>query len=119
MASAISRCSVEMKSSFISAAMSVAVLSTCSAARAYDGAPTVLPLAAGSRPSSARTPASTVEGCTPTACSNGRTMPSGSASSAASRCTASTCAWPADADAEMALLMASWLRVVNFDASMR
>ncbi len=45
-------------------------------------------------------------------------MPSGWAISAASRCTASTWACPAEAAAEMAALIASWLRVVNFDASM-
>jgi hypothetical protein len=97
--------------------MSLAVLRICSAAREYDGAPTVEPLAAGSLRSSASMPATTAAGWTPAASNSGRAMPSGWASSAASRCTASTWGCPPEAAVVMAVLIASWLRVVNFDAS--
>src|SRR5665811_1678462 len=50
--------------------------------------------------------------------SSGWMIPSGCESSAASRWPASTCAWPAAAALWIAVLIASWLRVVNFDASM-
>src|SRR5680860_1031651 len=116
-ASASSRCSVETNSSSISMASSSAMVKTCSTAREYDGAATVVPDAVGNLSSSTCTACATTRGCTPVASMSGRAIPSGAVIRAANRCAASSCALPAADALLMAVLMTSWLRVVNFDAS--
>ena len=71
LARAISKCSVETYSSFISRARAAAVLITASSGRDVSGALSVCPLARGSRPSRFSASLATTAGSAPTARSSG------------------------------------------------
>ncbi len=87
-------------------------------ARAYDGDATEAPVAAGSRRMVSAAAALTSAMSTPTARSSAPAIPSVCARRALSRCTGSTAGLPAEVADSMAAPIASWLRRVNFDASM-
>ena len=99
--------------------MSPALARTASAAREYDGAPTVVPRG-GRQLGRARrwTPASTSAGCAPTAWSSGRDDALGLGEQRREQVHGLDLGVAGRGGCEMAALIACWLRVVNFDASM-
>src|SRR4051812_44588751 len=112
-ASPTSRCSVETYSSPSALACSPAALIARSSSRDGEGAATVEPLTLGSRRSAASALARTSAGSAPVACSRGPAMPSVCSSSATSRCTGSSAAWPRSTASRWAAAIASCERVVS------
>ena len=116
-ASASSRCSVAAKSSFMSAASSIALASVRVVTPEAAAVCTVAPDAFGSEARACSAARATASASAPAFSSSVGAMPCSWRSSATSRCTGSVWALPAVVASSCAALIASTLRVVNFEAS--
>ena len=115
-ASASSRCSVDTYESPSEVISSCPAISTPWAARDSWGAATLVPLALGMPATTPLVRSSRLGAGTPTASSRPAGTPPGCATSAASRCTGSTCGLPFVVAPCTAAASASWLLVVSLSS---